>query len=137
VVEYRHTLDGIDETWLEGPFFVDWPNPPSPATHLRILAEADERVIAVSGDQVVGFVTALTDRVLTAYIPLLEVVPELQGKGIGSQLVEHLLGQLDGLYAVDVLCDPDLMPFYERFGFRPTTGASIRRYEHQAGREDH
>ncbi len=137
MIEYRYDLDGIDETWLEGPFFVDWPNPPSPATHLRILHAAEERVVAVSDGRVVGFVTALTDRILTAYIPLLEVTPGFQEQGIGTRLVQHLLERFDRLYAVDVLCDPDVIPFYERFGFQASTGAVLRRYEHQAGRDDY
>lgn len=137
MIEYRHTLENIEPAWLEGPFFVGWPNPPSPATHLRILEAADERVVAVSENQVVGFVTAFTDRILTAYIPLLEVKPDFQGLGIGSRLVERLLGRLDDLYAVDVLCDPEVVPFYEHFGFQASSGAALRRYEHQAGRDDY
>ena len=31
--------------------------------------------------RVVGFVTAISDGVLSAYIPLLEVLPEYQGAG--------------------------------------------------------
>ena len=134
MIEYRSDLTGIDETSLDGPFFVGWPRRPSPATHLEILRAADERVVAVEGSKVVGFVTALTDRILTAYIPLLEVVPDRQRRGIGTELVRRLLDRLDGLYAVDVLCDPGTVPFYARLGFAYSTGAALRRYEFQEGR---
>ncbi len=133
MVEYRSDLHGVDESSLEGPFFVGWTRRLSPATHLEILRAADERVVAVDGTRVVGFITALTDRILTAYIPLLEVVPDRRGEGIGTELVRRLLARLDRLYAVDVLCDPAVVPFYARLGFAYATGATLRRYEFQAG----
>ena len=81
-----------------------------------------------------GFVTATSDGVLTAFIPLLEVLPDHRGRGIGAELVRRMLGTLDGLYAVDVVCDEDVMPFYERLGFT-RCGAMVRRdYARQAGR---
>jgi hypothetical protein len=44
----------------------------------------------------------------------------------------HLIPFLT-LYAIDVLCDPPLQPFYASLGLRPATGAMRRNYEHQAG----
>lgn len=38
----------------------------------------------VAAEQLVGFVTALTDRVLSAYIPLLEVRADRRGRGIAT-----------------------------------------------------
>jgi ribosomal protein S18 acetylase RimI-like enzyme len=73
-------------------------------------------VLACDGRRVVGFVTAISDGVLSAYIPLLEVVPEYQHRGIGRELTRRLLAQLDGLYMIDLSCDEDVVPFYERLG---------------------
>ena len=78
-------------------------------------------------DRVVGFITAISDGVLAAYIPLLEVLPDYRGQGIGTELVRRLLHKLNGLYMVDVLCDPGLQPFYARLGMLPSTGMMIRR----------
>ena len=77
-------------------FFVGWPNPPSPATHLRLLAGSDYVELAVDADtgQVVGFITAISDGVLAAFIPLLEVLPAYQGQGIGATLVNRMLARL-------------------------------------------
>jgi ribosomal protein S18 acetylase RimI-like enzyme len=66
---------------------------------------------------VIGFATAISDGVMSAYIPFLEVLPEYQRQGIGTELIRRLLGQLDGLYMVDLSCDAALQPFYERLGF--------------------
>jgi GNAT superfamily N-acetyltransferase len=73
-------------------------------------------VLARDGARVVGFVTAISDGVLSAYIPLLEVRPEYQRQGIGTELVRRLLDVLRGLYMVDLVCDEDVVPFYERLG---------------------
>ena len=133
-ITYRSDLQGITADRLQG-FFVGWPNPPAPATHLRLLAASEYVELAVDGatGQVVGFINAISDGVLTAYIPLLEVLPACQGQGIGAILVTRLLARLSHLYAVDLLCDADVQPFYARLGMRPATGMMVRHYDRQAG----
>lgn len=134
MISYIHTSEGITADQLRG-FFDGWPQPPSPETHLRLLANSDEVVLAIDEESgnVVGFVTAITDRVLSAYIPLLEVLPGYRQRGIGSELVRKLLARLNGLYMIDLLCDPSLQPFYASLGLRPATGAMMRNYKHQSG----
>jgi ribosomal protein S18 acetylase RimI-like enzyme len=133
-ITYQTTLDGITANCLAG-FFVGWPRPPSAATHLRILAGSQVVALAVDDatGRVVGFVTALTDGVLSAYIPLLEVLPAHQRRGIGTALVHLVLDHLQGLYMTDVSCDPALQSFYARLGMTPSVGMTIRRYAHQSG----
>ena len=128
MIDYFDSLDGIESRQLEG-FFVGWPYPPSPETHLRLLRGSDHVVlaIAVESGQVVGFVTALTDGVLSSFIPLLEVLPDFQGQGIGQELMTRMLDRLGHLPNVDLLCDPDVVPFYERFGMKPAVGMILRR----------
>jgi ribosomal protein S18 acetylase RimI-like enzyme len=133
-IVYREHIETITPAQLEG-FFEGWPNPPSPETHLRLLRESDVVVLAwdEERDRVVGFITAVTDHVLSAYIPLLEVLPAYRHQGIGHELARRILKRLDGLYMVDLLCDPDLQPFYEALGMRRATGMMLRRYDFQAG----
>ncbi len=83
-------------------------------------------MLARDTDEIIGFVTAISDGVMAAYIPLLEVRREWRGKGVGQELVRRLLAQLDRLYMVDVVCDPELVPFYERFGMTPLAGMARR-----------
>jgi GNAT superfamily N-acetyltransferase len=135
MIEYRTKLDDITAADLDG-FFVGWPTHPSPATHLRMLRGAWAVALAVDTDagRVVGFANAVSDGVLSAYIPLLEVLPEWQGQGIGTRLIEVLCEQLDDLYMVDLVCDAELEAFYEPLGFRALTGMAKRNYENQTGR---
>ena len=135
MVQYVYTSEGITPHQIQG-FFEGWPDPPSPETHLRLLTNSDQVVLAVdsnSGD-VIGFITAISDNVLSAYIPLLEVRPEYRGRGIGRELVRRMLDRLSPLYMIDLSCDPDLQPFYASLGMHPATGMRVRNYERQSGR---
>jgi GNAT superfamily N-acetyltransferase len=128
-------LEGVQPQHLEG-FFVGWPKGPSPQTHLDILQNATAVAIAwnEAADRVVGFANAISDGVLSAYIPLLEVLPDWQGQGLGKALIESLLGDLDDLYMIDIVCDESLTPFYEDLGFVALTGMARRNYIAQAGK---
>ena len=127
-IEYTSSLDGVAPEHLSG-FFEGWPSPPSPERHLEILEGSYRVVLAreAGSPQVVGFVNAISDGVLYAFVPLLEVLPSHRGRGIGSALVQRLLDELGEFYAVDLMCDPELQPFYERFGMHRATGMIIRR----------
>ena len=117
MIDYVESVDGVEVRHLEG-FFVDWPQAPSPERHLNLLRGSDHVVLAREGEHIVGFVTAISDRVLSAYVPLLEVLPTQQRLGIGSELMRRLLARLENLYMVDLCCDADLEPFYRRVGLQ-------------------
>lgn len=137
MIEYRDSLEGIQPFHLNG-FFDGWPNPPNPPTHLRMLHASDIVLLAwdSQAQRVVGFITALTDGVLAAYIPLLEVLPAYQGQGIGSELVRRLLERLKDVYMIDLLCDEVVQPFYARLGLRPASGMMQRNYDNQSGKAE-
>jgi hypothetical protein len=44
-----------------------------------------------------------------------------------------MLAKLSRLYMVDLICDPEAQPFYERLGMKKATGMMVRRYERQSG----
>jgi ribosomal protein S18 acetylase RimI-like enzyme len=117
VIDYVTSLEGIAPQDLEG-FFVGWPRRPSPEQHLALLHGSSHVVLARDGQRVVGFASAISDGVLSAYVPLLEVLPEHKGRGVGTELMRRLLDDLGDLYMVDVSCDESLVPFYERLGLQ-------------------
>jgi ribosomal protein S18 acetylase RimI-like enzyme len=118
VIEYLEDVTGITADQLRGGFFEGWLSPPNPEMHLRHLRGAEIAIAALddSTAQVIGFVTAIGDGAMVAFIPLLEVLPAYRGRGIGEELVRLVLARLRGRYSVDLVCDAGLVPFYERLG---------------------
>jgi len=78
-VVLRSNLEGAEARHLTG-FFVGWPDPPTPQRHLEILSSSHGIELAVdeSTGQTVGFINAISDGIMAAYIPLLEVLPQYQ-----------------------------------------------------------
>lgn len=133
MIRYSDLLDGIKPENLEG-FFEGWANSPSPETHMKLLEGSTHIILAKEGERVVGFITAITDGVLSAYIPLLEVLPEYRSQGIGKELVRLMLLKLEDYYMVDLTCDPALRSFYLEQGMSALTAMAKRNRQHQAGR---
>lgn len=75
------------------------------------------KVFAFDGEHLVGAGRALSDGVWRAAIYDVAVLPDYQGRGIGSRIIRHLVENANAdvimLYAV-----PGMESFYERFGFR-------------------
>ncbi|MFZ1685094.1 MAG: GNAT family N-acetyltransferase [Candidatus Zixiibacteriota bacterium] len=134
MIKYQNSLDGVTEESLQG-FFVGWPKPPSAATHLKILQHASYIWLAIDTEsgRVVGFVNAIADHVLSAYLPLVEVLPEYQFKGIGAELIRRMLETLKDYYMVDLVCDRNRQPGYKSLGMRPIPAMMVRNFDKQAG----
>ena len=131
-MQYTFNTDILDELRLDG-FFVGWPNSPSKEVFKKLLRGSYKVVLAYEDDKLIGFINSISDGVLSAYIPLLEVIPEYQGKGIGKELVKKLKEELSSLYMVDLLCDEELIPYYEKLGMIKAQGVCLRNYDRQSG----
>lgn len=134
MIEYRTSIDTVQPEQLHG-FFVGWPNPPAPEKLLTILRNALHRIVAfdTSSNCVVGFVYAVGDGILSAYVPLLEVLPNYQHRGIGSELMRRILNDLQAYYMVDLCCNTELVEFYKQLGMIPVAGMVKRNYSRQSG----
>lgn len=136
-MRYTSSLKDVSPDMLEGGFFVGWSNPPSPEMHDKLLKNSYKAVVVIDEDtkQVIGFINAISDGVLSAYIPLLEVLPEYQNQGIGQKLIQTLLEELKDIYMVDLICDEELQPYYEKAGMMKARGMISRNYRYQSGRQ--
>ena len=128
-IHYTNSLDGIVPEMLSG-FFEGWCVPPSKEKHFRILQGSAHVVLALDESQhrVIGFTNAISDCVNAAFIPLLEVLADYRGQGIGRELVKRLLQELEDYPCIDLTCDPELQPFYEKCGMKRSVGMIIREY---------
>ncbi len=134
MIRYLTSADGVRPDQLEG-FFEGWPSPPTPETHVAIMRGSYRVVLALDedGDAVVGFITAVSDGVLAAYIPLLEVLPSYRKRGIGRELVTRIQQELGELYMVDLVCDETMESFYTSLGMKPARAMTVRRFDRQCG----
>ena len=125
-IKYIDSIEGITVGQLRG-FFVGWKSPLTPERHYDLLRGSTHFIVALDEDKAAGFVTALSDGANSAFIPLLEVLPEYQKRGIGSELFQRMLVKLDGIANIDLTCDPDMQPFYKRFNMSRSQGMILRR----------
>ena len=134
MIRYLNATDGIRTDQLEG-FFEGWPSRPTPETHLTIMRGSHRVVLALDedSDSIVGFITAVSDGVLAAYIPLLEVLPSYRRRGIGRELVTRMQRELGDLYMVDLVCDEAMESFYTSLGMKPARAMTVRRFDRQSG----
>ena len=111
VIYYTDDLASVREDMLHG-FFVGWPRRPSARQHLAVLRGSYRSVVAIdeADGRVAGFVNMLSDGVLTAFIPWLEVLPGYQGQGVGGELMRRILDGTDRFYSVDLVCDAAACP---------------------------
>lgn len=128
MTEYKYDTHNITEDDLEL-FFEGWNRKPSSEKRLEIMNNSDYVIFAMEGEKVIGFINAITDKTLTAYIPLIEVLPEYRNKGIGKELITRMMDQLKDYYMIDLCCDSKLEGFYTSLGMKKVSGMIKRNYE--------
>ena len=129
MIVYLDSVDGVTPGMLQG-FCAEWRTPLTPEKHLAVLERSSHVVLALDDEtaRVVGFVTALTDGLQAAFIPLLEVLPDYKNRGIGTVLMKKMLAKLAHLPAIDLTCNPDVQPFYAKLGMTPSVGMVVRNH---------
>jgi len=129
MITYITNLNLINQRDLEG-FFVGWRKPLTKAEHYQILKNSQFIVLAIDHKtkQVVGFINALSDLVSYAFIPMLEVIPEYQNQGIGSELMNRMLSKLSHISNIDLSCDEEMISFYQKFNMIQSNSMLLRKF---------
>jgi predicted N-acetyltransferase YhbS len=78
----------------------------------------------------IAFARALTDYIYRATIYDVIVHPSRRGQGLGKMIVDELLShpKLKDVEQFVLFCLPDMMPFYEDFGFQHSTKLQLMMY---------
>lgn len=128
MIVYRTNLDDCCNESFTG-FCVGWRKPLCGDTLFRILKNSYKTVVAIDDqtNKTVGFINSLSDGIQFAFIPMLEVLPEYQGRGIGTNLLNCMLEELSSIPNIDLMCEQELQPFYEKFGMFKSYGMVIRK----------
>lgn len=125
-IVYKDNIENITPAMLDG-FCVGWARPLNGEQLFKILENSYKFTLAMDENKIVGFIQAISDEVKFAFIPMLEVLPEYQGMGIGTVLMKNLLLQLKDIDNIDLICDPELQPYYEKLGMIKYSGMVIRK----------
>ena len=80
---------------------------------------------AISHDKIIGMARVISDGVSDAYIQDVAVIEKMRGHGIGSALVETLIGELKdaGISWIGLIAQGGSHPLYHRLGFAPMINA--------------
>jgi ribosomal protein S18 acetylase RimI-like enzyme len=80
-----------------------------------------------TSDRLVGFARAITDGTFLAVVLDVIVDPSHRGRGLGAQLMDELLKrpELADVESIELVCQPELVGFYRRWGFTDQVGRSL------------
>ena len=76
-------------------------------------------------DRLVGFTRALTDWRYRAFVYDVIVAPDWRDRGLGRVLMDAVLDRLAGVESIELACQPEMIPFYRRWGFADELGGSL------------
>lgn len=136
-IHYSSNKKDLENLDLTG-FFEGWSHLPSNDVLQKSIKNATYVVLAIDTQKkkLAGYITALSDKVLSAYIPFLEVEKSYQKNKIGTTLLKKILEQLDTIYMIDIVCDKELTSFYQKAGFKNWYAMIKRNYLYQAPKNE-
>lgn len=88
-----------------------------PDVHKKAFEASQATVFVYHADQLIGFGRAISDGVYQAAIYDCAVLPEFQGKGIGTIIMKHILPRISQCNAI-LYASPGKEGFYQTLGFR-------------------
>ncbi len=103
----------------------------------KMLAATDIILALVSAPEkrVAAFARILTDDTYLALILDVIVAPDYRGQGVGRLLMDSICAhpRVQGVKSLELVCQPELIPFYRRWGFSEQVGRSLlmRRTAHK------
>ena len=95
----------------------DWSSAQKPDLLHKALLASHSLVTAWAGSKLVGLGNAISDGYLVVYYPHMLVLPEYQGRGIGTELMKRLMARYQGFHQHMLVADGRALDFYRKCGF--------------------
>src|SRR5258708_993130 len=83
----------------------------------KALLASHSLITAWDGSRLVGLGNAISDGYLVVYYPHMLVLPDYQGRGIGSELMRRLMARYQGFHQHMLVADGRALDFYRKCGF--------------------
>jgi GNAT superfamily N-acetyltransferase len=116
-IRYSETRDLPLESILALYRANDWSSAQRPELLHKALLASHSLVSAWDGSKLVGLGNAISDGYLVVYYPHLLVLPDYQGRGIGTELMRRLLASYEGFHQHILVADGRALDFYRKCGF--------------------
>jgi GNAT superfamily N-acetyltransferase len=128
-IEIREGVAADRLTELMELFASEWWTASRTPGDVTAMLAASDLVLALhqrSTGGLVGFARVLTDGVYLAVVLDVIVASEVRGSGAGRMLLDAVVGhpRLAGVRSMELVCQPELVPFYRRWGFTERVGRS-------------
>ena len=94
-----------------------WSAAQKPELLHKALLSSHSLLTAWDGMRLVGLGNAISDGCLVVYYPHLLVLPEYQGRGIGTELMRRLMARYEGFHQHMLVADGRALDFYRKCGF--------------------
>src|SRR5437867_1947222 len=94
-----------------------WSAAEKPELLHKALLASHSLITAWDDGKLIGLGNAISDGYLVVYYPHLLVLPEYQGRGIGTRLMQLLLARYDGFHQQMLVADERATEFYRKCGF--------------------
>jgi predicted GNAT family N-acyltransferase len=127
--EIRERLEPSHVTQLMELYAAEWWTSERQLPDVEAMLAGTDLVVAVihrPSERLVGFARVLTDFVYQALVLDVIVAADLRGTGLGARLMDAIVGhpKLASLRTIELACQPELVAFYERWGFTDKVGRS-------------
>lgn len=127
VLSYSTDVTSLSSDQVRG-FHQEWAYDFSPDRILSSLCGSEWAMVALDDKRVVGYIAVIGDGQIFAFVTSIEVLPDYRNQGIGTRLLQAALEHFRGRYALDLVCDENVAPFYAALGFRQFVGMGRRNY---------
>jgi GNAT superfamily N-acetyltransferase len=95
----------------------DWSSANKPDLLLNALKNSHYLISAWDRDRLVGVGNAISDGFLVVYYPHLLVLPDYQGRGVGTEIMNIMKRKYSGFHMHMLAVDSRAMGFYKKCGF--------------------